>query len=103
MVACSDSIEHETVAVDPRITLMVHEDNIKKIKSQTAADSMLIALAMVIKQGWPTHRSATDMTVRPYFSFWDEFMLCSKVILPVPYSSTILIGNVIFAINKTLV
>ena len=33
---------------------------------------MLIALATVIKQGWPMHRSATDVTVRPYFSFWNE-------------------------------
>ena len=27
---------------------------------------------MVIKQGWPTHRSTTDVIVRPYFSFRDE-------------------------------
>ena len=59
-------------AVDPRITLMVREDNIKKIQSQTAADPTLIALATVIKQDWPTHRRATDVTVRPYFSFRDE-------------------------------
>ena len=61
-VACSDSAEqfevqrvqamtqeHETVAVDPHITLIVHEDNIKKIQSQTAADPTLIALAIVKK------------------------------------------------------
>ena len=84
-VACGDSVkqfevnnvqamsqENDTLAVDPRVTLMVREDNIKKIQSKTADDLRLVALAAVIKDICPTHKNSADVVVWPYFSFRDE-------------------------------
>ena len=58
--------------IDPKLTLVVRDENHKKIKAETQADEELQTLTKIIHGGWPANRVNVPESIRQYFNVRDE-------------------------------